>query len=241
MDNLLPKYYIIKRALIDKIESEEIIADQAIPSERELMAMFEVSRITVRKAIDELATEGYLYKIQGKGTYVKGDTRTTGLSAIASCTNEILRQGFIPSRKTLSNEMIPCTKRLARELEINLDDPVYHVRRVFYADGEPVNYANAYINAALFPGLEQFDLSQESLYKVMETYFNVKIVGSKRYVEAVSAYEEVAEYLEVREGYPLLLFHGVTCANIGNKVVPVETYVTYYKTERIKFFIDQER
>ncbi len=69
----VPKYYWLKRILIEKIEMEEFKSNVPILTERELMEQFQVSRITVRKAIDELVKEGYLYKIQGKGTYVKDD------------------------------------------------------------------------------------------------------------------------------------------------------------------------
>lgn len=239
MDNLLPKYYLIKKNIIEQINKEELKTDEVIPSERELMEIFGVSRITVRKAIDELASEGFLYKVQGKGTYVKGDTRTTGLSVISSCTTEILRQGFKPSRKVLSSGLEPCSKRRARDLEIEENDTVFHMERIYYADGEPVNYANNYINYKYFPGMEQFNFNNESLYKTLEDHYNVKIVSSKRYIEAVCAYEEVAAHLGVKEGYPLLLFRGVTQANIGNRIVPVEGFTTYYKTEKMKFFIDQ--
>ena len=67
-------------------------------SERELMETYQVSRITVRKAIDELVTEGYLYKIQGKGTYVKTDEGSNNLFSITSCTDDVLRLGMKPSR-----------------------------------------------------------------------------------------------------------------------------------------------
>ena len=69
----LPKYYLVKKEIAQRIESGEIAPDEQIPSERELIEHYQVSRITVRKAIDELAAEGYLYKIQGKGTYVKAE------------------------------------------------------------------------------------------------------------------------------------------------------------------------
>ena len=67
-------------------------------SERELMETYQVSRITVRKAIDELVTEGYLYKIQGKGTYVKTDEGSNNLFSITSCTDDVLRLEMKPSR-----------------------------------------------------------------------------------------------------------------------------------------------
>ncbi|HCS75651.1 MAG TPA: GntR family transcriptional regulator, partial [Clostridiales bacterium] len=75
IEERVPKYFQLKKAIIRKIEEEEYLPGGLIPSERELMEQYQVSRITVRKAIDELVVEGYLYKIQGKGTYVKTDEK----------------------------------------------------------------------------------------------------------------------------------------------------------------------
>ena len=71
IDDRLPKYYLVKKSVVEKIENEEFQPGEPIPSERELMEDYQVSRITIRKAIEELVAEGYLYKVQGKGTYVK--------------------------------------------------------------------------------------------------------------------------------------------------------------------------
>ena len=65
IDDRLPKYYLVKKSLVEKIENEEFQPGEPIPSERELMEDYQVSRITIRKAIEELVAEGYLYKVQG--------------------------------------------------------------------------------------------------------------------------------------------------------------------------------
>ncbi len=105
MEERAPKYYILKKVLEEKIENEEFPADEPIPSEQELMEMYQVSRITVRKAVDELVNEGYLYKIQGKGTYVKTDERSSNLFAITSCTEDVVRMGMKPTKKVMVAEL----------------------------------------------------------------------------------------------------------------------------------------
>lgn len=241
MYNLLPKYYFIKQHIIDQINRDELMADDVIPSERQLMEQFGVSRITVRKAIDELSQEGYLYKVQGKGTYVKGDKLSNALQSVNSCTEEIRRQGLIPTKKVLLATLEPCNKRCARQLEIAEGARVFHLKRIFYGDGAAVNVSEAIINAQFFPEIEHFDFANESLYKVMESYYNVRVQKATRYIEAVAAQGELTEHLAIPENYPVLLFQGITCADIRGKVVPVETFTTYYKTDKIKFYIDQTR
>lgn len=102
IESMLPKYYLLKEEIIKKIENEEFVAEEMIPSERDLMDNYNFSRTTVRKAIDVLVNEGYLYKVQGKGTYVKGKKFTQGLINLTSCTEEIKSHGFIPSIKLIN-------------------------------------------------------------------------------------------------------------------------------------------
>ena len=105
MNNVLPKYFLIKNKIIEKINNEELLPNQLLPSERELIEKYEVSRITVRRAIDELVKEGYAYKIQGKGSFVKGDLFKQKITRVNSYTEEIINQGMIPSRKILNIEI----------------------------------------------------------------------------------------------------------------------------------------
>ena len=84
----VPKYYHIKQEIIKEIDNNTYKENETIPSERELMAVFDVSRITIRKAIDDLVKEGYLYRVHGKGTYVKGDGEQNNLVSITSCTQD---------------------------------------------------------------------------------------------------------------------------------------------------------
>ena len=89
LEEKLPKYYLLKRDIVNKIELGEYQEGSLIESERELMEKYQFSRITVRKAIDELVNEGYLYRIQGKGTYVKGETESQNLFCLNSCTEDV--------------------------------------------------------------------------------------------------------------------------------------------------------
>ena len=80
--------------------------------------MYQVSRITVRKAVDELVNEGYLYKIQGKGTYVKTDERSSNLFAITSCTEDVVRMEMKPTKKVMVAELVYANAKRAKALEI---------------------------------------------------------------------------------------------------------------------------
>ena len=232
----------MKQVIIKKIDDEAFAVNQLIPSERELMEMFNVSRITVRKAVEELEQEGYLYKVQGKGTYVKGDQHSQDLFSITSCTQDVLQQGMTPSRKVLQCELVPADKTRQRRLQLMPEESVLCLSRVYYADSDSINLTTAYLPAKHFPGLENHDFSQESLYQVLEESYDVSITRAVRTVEAVIARDEVSDALDVAHGVPLLLFRCVTWGTLnrkGGKEVPIETFKCFYRSDRFKFYINQ--
>ena len=238
MEERVPKYYLLKKDLAEKIENEEFPSDSPIPSERELMEAYQVSRITVRKAIDELVNEGYLYKIQGKGTYVKSDDKSSDLFAITSCTEDVLRLGMKPSKRVMVAEMVVANAKRAKALEITQDDRVFMLGRILFADQEPLNYTIAYLPEKLFPGLERHSFDRESLYQVLQEEYGVKLTKARRTIEAILARDEVAEYLELEEGSPIILFRCVTYGMVNGKEVPVENFKCYYRTDKFKFYIN---
>lgn len=241
MEERAPKYYILKKVLEEKIENEEFPADEPIPSERELMEMYQVSRITVRKAVDELVNEGYLYKIQGKGTYVKTDERSSNLFAITSCTEDVVRMGMKPTKKVMVAELVYANAKRAKALEITQEERVFMLGRILFADQEPLNYTVTFLPEKVFPGIDRHSFDRESLYQVLQEEYGVRLTKARRTIEAILARDEVAEYLDIEEGSPIILFRCVTYGIVNGKEIPVENFKCYYRTDKFKFYIDQVR
>lgn len=237
----MPKYFMVKRAIVKKIDNEVYDTSNPIPSERELMDEYQVSRITIRKAIDELVTEGYLYKIQGKGTYVKADEGSNNLFSITSCTEDVERLGMRPTKRTVVCEVIKADIKRAKALEITADDSVYMIGRILYADQEPLNYTLTYLPEKVFPQIIEYDLERKSLYKLISETYGVRITKARRTIEAVLANDEIAEYLDVDEGMPIILFRCITYGIVNGKEIPIETFKCFYRTDKFKFYIDQVR
>ncbi len=241
LEERVPKYFLLKKTLIDKIDNEEFKPNVPIPSERELTELFQVSRITVRRAIEELVNEGYLYRIQGKGTYVKTDEGGSNLFAITSCTEDVIRLGMTPSKKVVVAEMVKANIKKAKALEITTDDNVYMLGRLLYADKEPLNYTLTFLPEKLFPGIDKHSFDRESLYETLQTEYRVKITKARRVMEAILAKDVIAEYLELNEGAPIMLFRCVTYGIVNGKEIPIENFKCYYRTDKFKFYIDQVR
>jgi GntR family transcriptional regulator len=235
------KYSVLKQEIIGMINREELKVNDLIPSERELMVKYDMSRITVRKAIEDLVNEGYLYRIQGKGTYIKSDEQTQDLFSITSCTEDIKRLNMTPSRRVISATVITADKRRARRLQIPDGSLVFQLKRVYYANALPINYTITYIPLNLFPGIEKYNFEVESLYSIMESKYGVKITSAQRTLEAILAHDETAEYLEIKQGEPLILFRCETFGEVNGKQLPIESFKCCYRTDMYKFYINQVR
>lgn len=238
-NSLVPKYFIVKNKIINMINSEEYIENGMIPSERELMSMFNVSRITVKRAIEELVNEGYLYRVQGKGTFIKSDEGNHDLVSLMSCTEDILKMGMTPSKKLISHSVIEADVVRIRRLQLVKGDKVLMLKRVYYADNEPLNYTTTYLPCKVFPGIEKYDFSKESVYWVIENEYNVKITKNQRTLEAVLVPDEAADLLELAPKKPVILFRATTMGIVNGKEIPIETFKSYYRTDRYKFYINQ--
>lgn len=241
MEQRFPKYYLLKNIIIDKIDNEEYTSECPIPSERELMEVYQVSRITVRKAIEELVNEGYLYKVQGKGTYVKEDVGGSDLISITSCTEDVLKLGMTPSKQVLEFKLIQADAKRAKVLEITKEDKVYKLGRVLYADQEPLNITITYLPEKIFPELDKYSFDKESLYETIQKKYDVRITKAKRTIEAILAKGDIAEHLDIEEGSPIMLFRCVTFGKVNGKEMPIEYFKCYYRTDKFKFYIDQVR
>jgi|LGOV01.1.fsa_nt_gb GntR family transcriptional regulator len=236
-----PKYLVVKNDMINHIENGTYGEDTLIPSERELMEMYDVSRITVRRALEELSNAGFLYRVHGKGTFVKGDRHTQNLFSLVSCTEDIKSMGMVPSRLVVKMNIKHASSRKRNKLNLNTNDQVFNLARIYYADNEPVNYTNTYLPHKYFPGIEMNDFANHSLYKVLENDYGVEVTTATRAVEAVSSNEEVSKYLSIPLGTPLILFSTVTFGLVNGREVPIEYFDCYYHTSQFKFYINQTR
>lgn len=242
INSFVPLYYQLKKIIIDMIENEDVKPDEAIPSEPKLMSMYELSRSTVRKAIDELVNEGYLYKIQGKGTYVKGRGFEQALIKLSGCSEDIKRLGLTPRPKVLHSAITTPSKRVANLLGISEGEDTFFIERVVYGDDLPINKNKSYIPYKYVKGIEGVDFNKESLYKVLEKDYGINIKKAIRSIQAILANDEVADQLEVNEGTPVLLFKGQVIAmdNSGKEFV-IEHFEAIYRSDQFKFFIEQHR
>ena len=172
-------------------------AGTAAPSERDLVERFGVARMTVRQALDALVSEGVLERFPGRGTFVAPPRRRP--SRLASFTEDMAGRGTVTDSRTLAAERVKASAGVARALGLTPRDPVLRWRRLRLADGKPVCLSDAYLSAALVPGLFDGPDLPASLYDELATRGRRPTWAEDSLSAGVATAEE-AELLECPEG-----------------------------------------
>ena len=231
----LPRYYQIEQSILELIQSNQIKPGEQLPSEAELAQKYQVSRITAKRALDDLVQQGWAYRQQGRGTFV-AQARIREMSGFRSFTEDILSKGLKPSSRVVQFVQIPSDEQVASHLRIPIGDAAYMLQRIRLADDQPVAFETAYFSVKQFPGLEQFDLSQ-SLYKIFRDQYRVNPVWADAEIQASSATTEIAQFLGMRAGEPVLSANRLSYTEIFEVV---EYVVSIYGGSRFTFYIGRQ-
>jgi GntR family transcriptional regulator len=233
-DGPVPKHLQL-RHILETLITEELTSDAPIPSERELMARYHVSRLTVREAIGQLVAEGRLYRVRGKGTFVAAP-RVDSMLELTSFTEDMRRRGHEPSTVVLrSVELVPPVA-IRQALGLSASQQAYRIERLRIADGIPMALENGWYAAEPAPGLLDRDLS-ESLYSILARSYGVVIDAAKQTLRSEIADAQTARILGVAAGSPLLVLDRTSTA--GGR--PVEQITSWYRGDRYQVHIDLAR
>jgi GntR family transcriptional regulator len=232
-----PLYQQIKVLITRSLQEGEWKPGESIPSEVELAARFKVSQGTVRKAIDELASDNLLVRRQGKGTFVathseeKIQYRFLRLLPDEGETARPMERCFLECRRARASAEV------ARALDLRSGDAAVQIRRTLSHVGRPVVLDDIWLPGNQFKGLTAERLSEYRgpLYSLFETEFGVRMIRAEEKIRAVAADADSAALLQVAPGSPLLSVERRTMT-YGDK--PVEwrrglysTATHYYRNE----------
>ncbi len=226
-----PLYYKVYNALRNKIEAGEFSKGDLLPTELELENLFKVSRITIRKAIEMLSNEGFVATRQGKGTEVLDPKTTQKLNSVTSFSETLLEKGYNVSSKNVQIELIKPPGRVASELKIDLDTEVVRVYRIRLANDKPIAIMINYLRAEMVPGIESKINMADSLYRFLETEYNIVFDSAVENIGARAAGTTEAEMLQIPEGAPLITSRRVTSAD-GK---PIEVVVSSIVADKYEY------
>lgn len=232
----IPLYIQVRDALREEIL--DLAPGTMLPTESELGARFGVSRITIRKAVDDLVAEGLVSRQQGRGSFVQKPKLTHLLNTITSWTQSLEGLGYTPGTSSAAVEKIKAPRRIAHLLELGHEDLVYKINRVRLANGEPISLMVNYIRAELVPGLEEKVARYESLYELLEKEYGVVPAFAEDTVETREATVNEAEQLKIEPWSPVLYVTRVAYLEGGT---PLEVAVVTSRGDRYQYKVALSR
>ncbi|WBB80343.1 GntR family transcriptional regulator [Micromonospora sp. WMMD882] len=194
-----PKHVAITKALRE--QCRELPVGARLPAEKELAARFEVSRMTVRQALDALANDGRVERVPGLGTFVRRPTVAMGPN-LTSFSEDMRARGLRPTSRLIAIEEIAAAGDVAADLAVEAGAPVIRLERLRFADDEPMCLEDAYLPARFQRVLDDADLEQ-SLHEALAAA-GVVMSSARRLVRAVPAPSRDARLLGLAEHAPAL-------------------------------------
>jgi GntR family transcriptional regulator len=233
---VVPKYHQLCEIVRQKIENGVWQPHQSIPSERELEALYGISRTTVRQALDLLVSQGLLYRRHGSGTFVARPKQQHSLHLLTGFSDEMRTRGLQPGQRVLSLGFVEPTARIRSQLELAAEIcQVLRIERLRLDGGEPVSIDTAYLPLSAVQSVTVADLEASgSLYAILASRFNLIPAEADETLEATAADAREASLLQVREGSPLLLIERTTWASNQR---PMEFAKMLCRADRYKFYM----
>jgi GntR family transcriptional regulator len=227
-----PLYNQLKESIVSDISAGRYAPNQRLPSERDLSARYNVSRMTVRQALLELVREGMIYTRTGKGTFVAEPKIDQRLRTLSGFTQDVNSRGARPSSRVLEFKVVPATADVAAALRLVPGMEVVMLSRLRLADGIPLALETAYLPFNMFPGLLDHDFNVESLYSVLENEYNCTLTQAEQTIEAALTGKREAELLEVVPPAAVFKMQRMTMTSDG---IPLEYVISVYRGDRYKF------
>jgi len=233
--SVVPLYYQLADVLRGKITNRSIKPGETLPSESSLIKEFKISRGTVRQAFQLLTQEGLIERYPGRGSFVcppkinHDATREMGFYSQA-----MEGAGKVPSAKVLELEEIPVRKFVQEKLGLKENDTVIYLKRIRFADDEPVALENEYFKKEI--GLKLFDEDLTgSIYKILQEKFSYVIQRSQNTIEASLADSETANLIGVVKNSPILVIRRLVFYSDGE---PYEYSKDIFRADKIRFSVN---
>ncbi|WP_223897466.1 GntR family transcriptional regulator [Lactobacillus huangpiensis] len=204
-----------------------------LPSERQLLVKYGVSRNTIRLALQDLEERGLIYRLHGKGTFVSSTfLNQPNIGGMYSFSEELKRTGQKASTKNQSLELIIPNNNIAAQLNLTSNEKAYKLIRLRLADNEPRIFSTSYLPEKLFSELSLNDLNAKPLYDVMKEKYDQISVMAFEDVEAVCLNQEESRNLAEKVGSPSLKIFRKT---INDKNIPIEFTISLARGDKFVY------
>jgi len=227
-----PLYQQIYLLLKEKIESGKLGTNMRLPAEQELTQMLGVSRITVKRALNELATSGLVHRKRGRGTIVTFDaTAPMVKGSFENLIDGLVQMGLETEVKLLDCSRIKADKELSERLELSSKQKVQRIVRLRELESEPLSYLITHIPGDVADGYDEAELARESLIALL-TKAGHAPVAAEQSITAAAAEPAIAAVLGIATGAPLLRIHR-TMRDADGRVV--QDITAHYRSDKFEY------
>ena len=230
-----PLHAQVQTTIRDMIKRGEYVPGDRIPSERELADEFGISRMTIRRALDDLVRQEVLERRSTSGTFVREThvVRHVGVGSTLGLTQLLEQEGAQAGSRLLSFAVEPAGRQIAAQLGVRRDERVVRLRRLRLANHEPFCVETSYLPLARVPALAADDLAgQASLYALLRARYGIAIGSSDEVLSVTLTTEDEADALGLVAGDPALLLRATT---FDVEQQPIEYLHSVNHPERVAF------
>jgi GntR family transcriptional regulator len=237
-DSYVPFYEQIVGQVRNAIRIGRLVPGAGFYSEGEISRSLGISKMPVRQAFQKLRDEGLLIIRQGKRPIIGAERVPWDFQRLRGFSEEMLRKGLTPSARVLSMVEEVADATVASALRLTPEQKVYRLKRLRFIDRQPVAVVTSYLPAHIFPGIDQLDLANQSLYHIIERLYARPLQRADEVIGARNAEPEEASVLQTSSGSALLI---ITETTYDVQQVPVEYSVSLLRGDRYTAFVTSVR
>lgn len=232
----MSKHRRIKEIILNKIKDDTYNPSDRLPTEKELCEAFEVSRTTVRIALKQLEKEGYLYRVQGRGTFVAEKKVTQALTqTVKQYSDQVAVQGKTGEIKVISLQVVPADDILCKHLPVSKNAPIQKIERIRQANSNITQYEASYIPWETAPAITQGD-AEDSLYRTLKEKYHQPITRTVEKIEIIFADDSIAKLLNYEVNHPCFYIETTT---YGQNEKAIEYSNSYFRGDITDFVIER--
>lgn len=210
LDSSKPLYRQVEADIKSKIVSKVYVAGEKMPTENELSEQYNVSKITIRKAIQNLSDEGYVKKVQGKGTFITYKKEKVYLNKPRGFKETLSSKGHSSKNDIIQASFLNADGDISEKLSIPLNTKVVYLERLVWEDNEPMAIDKIYIEDEKFPGFITKLSKDLSFYTILEKDYNIQPKRAVLEIDGIIAQNQHADLLKCNIGDPLFSINKIS-------------------------------
>ena len=232
-----PLYLQVEADIRNSILQKKFRSGQKLPTENELSQQYNVSKITIRKAMSNLAKEGMIQKVQGKETFISYKKDKLLLNKTRGFQDSLSTFGHSSKHKILNVSIIKADSEISQKLNIDPDTTVFFLERLIWEDAAPMAIDKIYLPEKNFPNFMKDIAEDKSFYQILQDNYGVVLNKSILEINGVIATKENAELLQCNIGDPL--FH---IEKIGYKKNdhPIHYSISIVRCDRVSYVVSTD-